>query len=125
MVKTDTFLRWNRARPRPAADVGLYQQEVADLIGVSLGFAPYTPMQSFPDWLKTLRTATGLTQEQLAQELAVDESTVVKWEKGRTGQLKSPCGGFERSSPIVRRTGLKILGALGPCGFDSHPGHHT
>ena len=89
-------------------DLGLYQKQAADLIGVSesniwnwennrcqpeirfvpgiidfLGYAPYTPKLSFPEWLKMARAASGLTQEQLAQALGVDESTVLKWERGR------------------------------------------
>ena len=89
-------------------DLGLYQKEVADLIGVGesniwnwennrcqpevrfipkitdfLGYTPYTPTPSFPEWLKMVRAAAGLTQEQLAQKVGVNESTINDWERGR------------------------------------------
>ena len=50
-----------------------------------LGYVPYTPTQSFPDWLKMFRAATGLSQQALAQALAMDESTINGWERERHG----------------------------------------
>jgi len=34
--------------------------------------------------IKELRTAAGLTQEQVAVELSIDRSTVAKWETGES-----------------------------------------
>ena len=89
-------------------DLGLLQQDVADRIGVDvttvrnwegnrcspklhylprvfgfLGYCPYTVPSSFAEWLRVCRTASGLSQAKLGQELGVDESTVRKWEMGR------------------------------------------
>ncbi len=41
-----------------------------------LGYCPYKPIESFPDWLRRCRTVVGLSQEKLAGLLRVDESTV-------------------------------------------------
>ncbi|MBI4445124.1 MAG: helix-turn-helix transcriptional regulator [Acidobacteria bacterium] len=47
-----------------------------------LGYAPYEPLRSFPGWLRTRRTALGLSQERLAKALGMDESTLRKWGVG-------------------------------------------
>ncbi len=89
-------------------DLGLLRKEVAHIIGVNtttvrnwetnrfapkiryipriihfLGYVPYRPSQSFSEWLRTCRTAAGLSQEKLATALKVNESTVAGWEQGR------------------------------------------
>ncbi len=89
-------------------DLGLFRKEVAQIIAVStttirnweknrfapkirytpriihfLGYCPYRTPKNFLEWLRTARTATGLSQEKLAQLLEVDESTVAGWERGR------------------------------------------
>jgi transcriptional regulator with XRE-family HTH domain len=90
-------------------DLGLRQKDVARQIGVNkdtihnwetnrtapevrliphiidfLGYVPYDPTWSFGHWLRAVRSALGLSQEQLARRAGLDESTVAKWEKGRT-----------------------------------------
>ncbi len=94
-------------------DLGLFRKEVAQSIGVNtttirnwetnrfapkirynpriihfLGYCPYRPTQNFPNWLRTCRTTAGLSQEELAEDLGVDESTVAGWEQGRHGPTK-------------------------------------
>ena len=46
-----------------------------------LGYAPYDPTWSFGQRLKAIRSALGLSQEQLARRAGLDESTVSKWER--------------------------------------------
>ena len=90
-------------------DLGLLQQDVAQQLGVTagtvwqwernrkepetrslpaviafLGYQPIPPSHSFPEALRTLRRAAGLSQEQLAQRARIDESTIAKWERGKT-----------------------------------------
>ena len=84
-------------------DLGLTQKRAAQQIGVVtlwyweknyrsprvclvplvirfLGYCPYLPGQSFPEWLRACRMTLGLSQEQLAKDLGVDGSTVNGWE---------------------------------------------
>ena len=94
-------------------ELGLFQKEVARQIGVDkstvynwetnrnepligqipgiiqfLGYVPYTPSPSFPEWLRLVRSCLGMSQRQLAAPLHVDPTTVARWE--RRGD--SPCG---------------------------------
>ena len=87
-------------------DLGLLQKDVARQIGVSeesiynwetnrnepevrliphiidfLGYVPYNPNWSFGERLQAIRSALGLSQEQLAQMAGLDEGTVSKWER--------------------------------------------
>jgi len=89
-------------------DLGLFQRDVAALFGVSkstvvswetavneplvrqiqsiiqfLGYVPYKPQPTFPEWLKLLRSCLGLSQRKLATLLGMDQSTIEGWECGR------------------------------------------
>ena len=89
-------------------DLGLTQKEAAKKIGVDsgtlrywenghtspqtyliprvisfLGYLSYVPPESFSEWLRTCRTALGLSRKKLAEKLGMDESTVSGWECGR------------------------------------------
>jgi transcriptional regulator with XRE-family HTH domain len=89
-------------------DLGLTQKEAAREIGVDaatlrywennqtspqtylvprivsfLGYLPYVPPESFPEWLRTCRRALGLSRKKLAEKLGVDTSTVSSWETGK------------------------------------------
>jgi ribosome-binding protein aMBF1 (putative translation factor) len=46
-----------------------------------LGYVPYDAAWSFGKRLRAIRTALGLSQEQLARRTGLDESTVLKWER--------------------------------------------
>jgi len=46
-----------------------------------LGYVPYDPTWSFGKWLRAVRLALGLSQEQLARRAGLDESTLSKWER--------------------------------------------
>ena len=37
----------------------------------------------FPEWLRTCRSAAGLSRKRLAKALEMDQSTVARWEQGR------------------------------------------
>ena len=89
-------------------DLGLFQKEVAEKIGVDAGtitnwerqrippsirfiapiikFLGYDPLpcpNSFPEKLKTLRQRMGLSQKKLAARLGIDPSTLSGWECGK------------------------------------------
>jgi DNA-binding transcriptional regulator YiaG len=88
-------------------DLGLLQKEAAEQIGVDtasicnwesnqtepmvhclpeiIAFLGHNPLPEADDLIgkfKRLRTSLGLTQEQLAQMLGIDESTIAGWERG-------------------------------------------
>ena len=94
---------------RHRLDLGLLQREVAECIGVTpdtitnwelartepgircypaiiefLGYVPFSPGESFPERLKAYRMLKGSSQRQLAQELGVDPTSVMKWESGKS-----------------------------------------
>ncbi len=46
-----------------------------------LGYAPYDPRWTFGQWLKAIRSALGLSQEQLVRRVGLDEGNVSKWER--------------------------------------------
>ncbi|MEJ2082318.1 MAG: helix-turn-helix domain-containing protein, partial [Acidobacteriota bacterium] len=45
-----------------------------------LGYVPYTVPRNFAEWLRLSRISLGMTQEELAIRVGVDETTVRKWE---------------------------------------------
>ena len=93
---------------------GLRQREVADRLGVEsdsiyywetnrynpslrlipriidfLGYMPYdTSSMSLGERIVTLRRCLGLSREELAERLGVDESTLRDWEHGKRRALK-------------------------------------
>jgi DNA-binding XRE family transcriptional regulator len=46
-----------------------------------LGYAPYDPNWSFGQRLRGIRSALGLSQEQMVGKAGLDERTVSKWER--------------------------------------------
>jgi transcriptional regulator with XRE-family HTH domain len=103
-------------------DLGLLQKDVASQIGVTkesiynwetnrtgpevrlvphiidfLGYVPYDPTWPFGQRLRAIRSALGLSQEQLARWAGLDESTVSKWER-------------EEHKPLGKK--LRVLKAL-------------
>ena len=85
-------------------DLGLYQIQVAERIGVTencitnwelhrnepearhvpriiefIGYCPYDPTGHLIDRVEAIRRALGLTQEQLAKILGIDESSLASW----------------------------------------------
>jgi transcriptional regulator with XRE-family HTH domain len=99
-------------------DLGLLQRQVAERLGVSeasvwqwennrtapqvrflpailafLGENPYPEASTFAEWVVAGRRRLGFSRRRLAVELAVDESTVKRWEDGRGRPLTvSPVG---------------------------------
>ena len=94
-------------------DLGLFQKEVAERIGVTtqtitnwelartepgirclvaiidfLGYVPFSTGETFPEKLKAYRMLKGLTQRELARELGVDPTTVMKWEAGTSKPMR-------------------------------------
>ena len=98
-------------------DLGLLQKEVAEQLGVDtasicnwesnevqpmvhclpaiLAFLGHNPLPEAVDLigkLKRLRSTLGLAQEQLAQKLGIDESTIAGWERGDN----TPVGAYRK-----------------------------
>jgi DNA-binding transcriptional regulator YiaG len=85
-------------------DRGLYQEDVAKILGVTencvtkwelnrnepearhvpriielIGYCPYDVTDDLIDRVETIRRALGLTQEQMAKILYIDESSLASW----------------------------------------------
>ena len=91
-------------------DLGLYQKDVAKIIGVSeatiynwenrrtleppvsvypkifmfLGYVPYDSMMPFCERLVVWRKSLGLTQREFARQVGLDTGTILRWEKRKT-----------------------------------------
>ena len=89
-------------------DLGLYQKEVAEIIGISeatiynwennittnppvsvypkiymfLGYVPYNPIMPFHEKLGLIQKALGFTQREFASRIGFDPSTVLRWKRG-------------------------------------------
>jgi transcriptional regulator with XRE-family HTH domain len=73
-VNKDTIYNWETNRTEP--EVRLIPR-IIDF----LGYVPYNPGWSFGKRLRAIRSALGLSQEELATRAGLDESTVAKWER--------------------------------------------
>jgi len=98
-------------------DLGLLQKDVAERLGVDtasignwesndvqpmvhclpgiLAFLGHNPLPEADDLigkLKRIRSTLGLSQEQLAQKLGIDESTIAGWERGDN----TPVGAYRK-----------------------------
>ena len=98
-------------------DLGLLQKEVAEQLGVDtasignwesnevqpmvhclpgiIAFLGHNPLPEADDLIskfKRVRCTLGLTQEQLAQKLDIDESTIAGWERGEN----TPVGPYRK-----------------------------
>ena len=85
-------------------DQGLFQEEVAQILGVTepsvtnwelghsepsvkhipkiiefIGYCPYDPAAELVDRVEVVRRALGFTQEEFAQHLQIDESSLASW----------------------------------------------
>ena len=73
-VSEESVYNWETNRTEPEVRLVPY---IIDF----LGYVPYDPNRSFGERLRAIRTALGLSQEQLAKRAGLDESTVSKWER--------------------------------------------
>lgn len=73
-VSKDTIHNWETDRTEPEVKM------VPNIINF-LGYVPYDSNWSFGQWLRAVRAALGLSQEQLARRAGLDESTLAKWER--------------------------------------------
>jgi len=75
-VDKTTVCLWesNRAAPSVRNMPGLIQ---------FLGYTPYRIPANFGDWLNLVRESSGLSEETVAEQLGIDESTVANWERGK------------------------------------------
>ena len=74
-VTTQTITNWELARTEPGIH---YLVAIVEF----LGYVPFSMGDTFPEKLKAYRMVNGLTQRELAKELGVDPTTVMKWEAG-------------------------------------------
>ena len=122
-----------RSYPKAALDLGLLQKEVAEQLGVDtasignwesnevqpmvhclpeiLTFLGHNPLPEAADLIgkmKRLRSTLGLSQEQLAQKLGIDESTIAGWERGEN----TPAGAYRKLlEDFVTGDGLPSAGS--------------
>jgi DNA-binding transcriptional regulator YiaG len=73
-VNKDTIYNWEMNRTEPEVRV------IPDII-LFLGYAPYNPTSTLRQRLKAIRWTLGLSQEQFANLVNLDESTVSNWER--------------------------------------------
>jgi transcriptional regulator with XRE-family HTH domain len=73
-VNKDTIYNWETNRNEPEVRL------IPHMINF-LGYAPYDPNWSFGQRLRAVRSALGLSQEQLAKMAGLDEGTVSEWER--------------------------------------------
>jgi transcriptional regulator with XRE-family HTH domain len=73
-VNKDTIYNWETNRTEPEVRL------IPHIIDF-LGYSPYDATWSFGQWLRVVRLALGLSQEQLARRAGLDESTITKWER--------------------------------------------
>jgi transcriptional regulator with XRE-family HTH domain len=117
-------------------DLGLPQKDVAERIGADvasicnwesnciqpmvhclaavIGFLGYNPLPEADDLIgkfKRLRISLGLTQEQLAQKLGIDESTIAGWER----RDNTPVGPSPQTPRRFRRRRRPPSEATGRC----------
>ncbi len=63
-----------------------------------------------PGYLRTLRKALRLTQEQLGQQLGVDKMTVSRWERGTVRPGRRSLMALERLRKHATRKGVTVAG---------------
>ncbi len=65
---------WELRRSEP--EIRYYPQIIA-----FIGYCPYVPTTHLVEQVKAIRCALGMSQEQLAKILQVDESSLASWER--------------------------------------------
>ena len=99
-VDTDSIYYWETNRYNPSLRV------IPRIIDF-LGYMPYdTSSMSLGERIVTLRRCLGLSREELAERLGVDESTVREWEHGKRRPLKKNTDNLDavfRSLPDYRK----------------------
>jgi transcriptional regulator with XRE-family HTH domain len=80
-VDTTTVTNWELGHTQPAI------RQLPAILGF-LGSVPFGAGAGLPDQLRHARRLLGLSQEALARQLGVDESTVWKWELGRSRPIR-------------------------------------
>jgi len=73
---TDTLLFWEKGRSEP--EIRFWPRIIE-----FLGYNPSPSPKTVSERLRTVRRATGWSQNRLADELGVDASSVATWEFGR------------------------------------------
>ena len=102
---------------RRRIDLGLFQRQVAEMIGTSeqtvanwegqhskpaltlipaiirfLGYNPFPKAQSLAGRITRYRTSRGMTQKAVAQKLGIDPSALARWERGN----RAPTGLYRK-----------------------------
>ncbi len=69
-----------------------------------------TPPTPTPGYIRTLREALGLTQEQFGQRAGVDKMTVWRWERGQIKPRDESVKGIETMRREAVRKGVMLAG---------------
>lgn len=80
-IDEDTIVNWELGRTKPEVK---YIPRIIEFVG----YYPYVPTTDLCQRLKAVRRAFGLTQEQLARALHLDESSINSWERGEHQPVK-------------------------------------
>lgn len=107
-VTTDTITNWELNRTEPEVR---YLPTIIDF----LGYVPFPVGETFPERLKAYRLMQGLSQEKFARELGIDETTLWKWENGKSSPSIVLRGRIE--SHIFRVYGLRLRSIACVCHF--------
>lgn len=90
-VQIGSILRWEKGLTNPPIR---YLPAIYDF----LGYAPYRPVRTLADRLKTWRERLGLTQAGLAERIGTEESVIADWEAGRRKPQRESKERLERLS---------------------------
>lgn len=70
-----TVLNWEKNRTLPS--IG-WMPKIIDF----LGYAPYDPPGSFPEWFESVSRNLGLSQTSVARQMGIDPGTLTRWLRG-------------------------------------------
>ena len=88
----------------------LFKPEAVRLIDRVQAMAMRTPTKSTPGYIKSLREALGLTQQQFGERIGVDKMTVWRWEQGRVGPNPEAVKAIEALRREAGRKGVLLAG---------------
>ena len=100
-VDTTSLFNWEGNRSRPEIR---YMPAIIRF----LGYNPLPAGQTWDERLVRCRTALGLTQEEAARQMAVDPSTLARWERGE----KEPTGAFMKRAERFLASGGAICAPI-------------